>query len=92
MDIYARRSEKVTSTFGFTTSRQLKKAVERNRARRLMREAVRLNRHRIAEGWEIILAWRVGIKGVGYIRAEKEILTLLEKFGILQVTSQEGGL
>lgn len=46
------------SRFGFGTSRQIGGAVQRNRARRLLRESVRLYRQSMAPGWDIVLIAR----------------------------------
>jgi len=44
--------------FGFATARQIGGAVERNRARRLLREAARLYRPAIEPGWDLVLIAR----------------------------------
>ncbi len=46
------------SRFGFVASKRLGKAVHRNRARRLLREAVRQNLSCIPTGWDCVLIAR----------------------------------
>ncbi|NOZ71479.1 MAG: ribonuclease P protein component [Chloroflexi bacterium] len=46
------------SRFGFTASRRIGNAVRRNRARRLLREAIRLRLQDIAPGWDLIFIAR----------------------------------
>ncbi len=44
--------------FGFVVGKKVGKAVQRNRAKRLMREAVRHRQETLAKGWDIILIAR----------------------------------
>lgn len=46
------------SRFGFGTARQIGGAVQRNRGRRLLREAARLYRPAIAPGWDLVFIAR----------------------------------
>jgi ribonuclease P protein component len=47
-----------SSRFGFSASRQVGKAVERNRTKRLMRESVRYHYERIQGGWDCLFVAR----------------------------------
>ena len=49
-----RRSDDEPTRVGFTTPRALGKAVIRNRVRRRIREAVRLNLWRLPSGWSLV--------------------------------------
>lgn len=50
-----RKPETGDSRVGFTAPRALGKAVVRNRIKRRVREAVRLNLARLAPGWDVVL-------------------------------------
>ena len=67
----------------FLTGKKVGCAVERNRARRLMKEVYRLNQHQIREGYHIVIVGRGPLKDATYERAEKEILYLLRKSKLL---------
>lgn len=45
------------------SKRTFRRAVDRNRAKRLMREAFRLSRHRLVPGVDMVLIARAGIAG-----------------------------
>ena len=71
------------TSIGFVTGKKVGCAVERNRARRLMKEVYRLNQHQIREGYHIVIVGRGPLKDATYERAEKEILYLLRKSKLL---------
>lgn len=54
------------SRFGFSVSKQIGKAVVRNRVRRRMREAVRLQHPAIAPGWDLVFIARRPIAEATY--------------------------
>ena len=69
---------------GFIVSKKVsKKAVERNRAKRLMREVFRLNKHRL-KPYDIIFIARRGILGKKLQDVEKDFLNLAQRAGILK--------
>ena len=59
--------------FGFTTPRALGKAVVRNRVRRRMREAVRLEQHLFAPGWSVVFNPRRVLADVPFESLRKEV-------------------
>lgn len=67
------------SRFGFAVGVKLfKKAVKRNRVKRLMRELIRLNIVKIRSGYDIIVgAKSQKLYGIKYLEAEKLLLLFL---------------
>lgn len=58
---------------GLTTGRVLGKAVERNRIRRRMREAVRLHLHELPPGVDVVLHPRRMVLDIDFVRLESEV-------------------
>jgi ribonuclease P protein component len=69
--------------FGFIASKKVGNSVRRNRAKRIMREVIRLNLYRIRPDYQFILIARQAINWASYAEIEKSILYLLRKAGVL---------
>ena len=81
--LYRMPVAKQPTRIGFVTGKKVGCAVERNRARRLMKEVYRLNQHAIREGYHIVIVGRGPLKNATYEKEEKEILYLLRKSKLL---------
>lgn len=63
---------------GFSTGKKLRRAIDRNRARRLMREVFRLHQNEVKRGFNYLFVFNGPVKGWNYQKAEKEIINLLQ--------------
>jgi len=59
--------------------RTIRRAVDRNRAKRLLREAFRLSRHRLASDVEVILIARAGIAGKSCQEVMDDLVTVYRR-------------
>ena len=78
------RSPKQKTRVGFVTGKKIGCAVERNRSRRLMKEVYRLHQYELADGYDIVLIGRSFMKDAGYQEAERSIMQLFRRAGILK--------
>lgn len=76
--------EGASPKLGVVTSRKIGGAVQRTRARRLLRESFRLHQHEFARPVELILVARNSIAGKQFADVEKDFLATLRRAGLLR--------
>ena len=82
--LYARKNRTSTNRVGITVSKKLGKAVVRNRVRRRIREAYRLNEERFLPGWDIVIVARSRAVEVSFQKLTQRLLSLSEQAGIVE--------
>jgi ribonuclease P protein component len=70
------------SHLGVVTSKKIGGAVQRNRARRLLRESFRLHQFDLAQPVDIVLVARNSIAGKGLAEVERDYLLALKRAGL----------
>ena len=65
--------------FGFVAGKKVGQAVRRNRAKRLLREAVRQRLPKIAQGWDLVWIARRGTEKAEYSAVDEAVEQLLKR-------------
>jgi ribonuclease P protein component len=73
-----------SAKLGVVTSKKIGGAVERSRARRLLRETFRQHQHELAQPVELILVARNSIAGKKLADVEKDFLAALNRAGLVK--------
>jgi ribonuclease P protein component len=71
------------SRFAVSAGRSLGKSVKRNRAKRLIREALRPIIPYIMSGWDVILVARNTLNLAAYRQVQEALITLFERADLL---------
>ena len=79
-----KRRDQAVNRLGITVSVKLGCAVVRNRARRRIREAYRLNEARLKSGFDIVIVARKAAAEAPFDQLEKDLLKLAEQLSLLE--------
>lgn len=84
MVMWVRTNNDASLRVGVIAGRATGGAVERNRAKRRLREAFRLNRHRLCDECDVILVARHKIIRAPWAEVQSELISLADQAGILK--------
>jgi len=68
---------------GVVVSRKVGGAVNRSRARRLLRESFRVHQHELAQPIDLVLVARPSIAGLSFAAVERDFLAVLRRGGMM---------
>ena len=80
-----RSQEGLPSRVGVTAGRSVGGAVQRNRAKRLLREAMRMLLPTIRPGWDLILIARQPLQGATYQQVQAALSQLMQRADLFKL-------
>jgi ribonuclease P protein component len=81
--LVAARGEPPAKRVAFSAGKRVGGAVERNRAKRRLREVIRPLTGSLAEGWDLLLIARAGAARADFAELTGAVRSLLQKAGVL---------
>lgn len=72
--------------FGVAAGRRIGNAVQRNRAKRLIRASLQPYLEKVQPGWDAVILARAPLVGAGYEETHQALRSLLHRSGLLQKT------
>ena len=90
MTVFFLRLDSGPARIGFTVTRALGKAVERNRLRRRLREAARLNLGKLGNAVDVVVHPKKSALAASFAQLQEEVARAFEKIGSLKNVVREG--
>jgi len=81
--VYCNRNGRAENRLGITVSTKLGGAVQRNRIRRRLKEAYRINEQSLNTGYDIVIVARMRCRYAGWNELESSVISLFGKLGLL---------
>ena len=88
--LYARKNHSAANRVGVTVSKKLGCAVVRNRTRRRLREAYRLQEELFTPGWDIVIVARTRAVDAEFGQLTRGLYALAQKEGLLRPQPDSG--
>ena len=86
--LIARRTDGERCRYGFSVSKRVGNAVVRNRIKRRLREAVRIEiAPRMTSGWDLVVIARKGASEADYLRLSRSITRLFRRSNLLDTST-----
>lgn len=86
MVLWRREGEGAALRLGVVTSRKVGGAVQRARARRLLRDVFRRNRHRLSGSYDVVLVARASILRADAAAIEADFMVTVAQAGLVTQT------
>ena len=77
--VFARENHLNHNRFGIVTSKKIGNAVVRNRAKRQIREIIRININKIQIGYDVVIVAKFNIKEAIFEKIEIDLLRIIKK-------------
>ena len=81
--VYCRKNRQSVNHLGLTTAKKIGNAVQRNRAKRVMREAYRLLEHKLTTNCDIVLVARSKTPFAPMDEVKSDLMYAFEKAGMI---------
>lgn len=85
-----RKNDRAVSRFAFVASRRVGNAVKRNRAKRMLREAVRRYLPVMEPGWDCVFIGRAPLAQAHFDDVDTAVTQLLRRAKLLKVSKRTG--